>query len=321
MTAAARRARRTAGATGYHEPARTYATSWALLGLLVLGFVSDLLVGGARQHLVGWILATVVVVGIDVVTVRAARAMRSVSVTADELRVGDAAVPRDRISGFERHVDASWPVLGRRPGEGLPRGSAGLALHLVDGSVIAVPTRHPGRLAAALEVSLAVPDIRPARAADLADLPAICARAETLFRVSGIDLPDLPFPSDTMHDAVAVFVADNPAVGFIRLDEIDGNAHIHRLAVIPPRMREGLGTALLEAACAWALGSGYGAVTVITFADVPWNRPFYAARGFVESSEVTPELAELRDWERATGLDGVGRRVVMRRELVRAGAS
>jgi len=31
--------------------------------------------------------------------------------------------------------------------------------------------------------------------------------------------------------------------------------------------------------------------------------------------DITPELVELRDWERAVGLDTLGRRVVMRREL------
>jgi hypothetical protein len=60
---------------------------------------------------------------------------------------------------------------------------------------------------------------------------------------------------------------------------------------------------------------GYPAATVTTFADVPWNAPFFRRRGFVEITELTPELAERRDWERAVGLDGVGPRVVMRRDL------
>lgn len=321
MTTAARRARRAEGAAGYCEPGRTYATSWALAGLLLLAFLGDVLLGGARAHLVGWVLAVVVVVGIDVITVRAARALRSVSVTADELRVGDAVVPRADIIGYERQVDASMPVLGRLAGEGLPRGASSLAVHLVDGSVVAVPTRRPDRLARALELELQVPDIRPADEDDLAQLPDICSRAESLFRVSGLDLPPLPFPTDTMHDAVTVLVAGRPAVGFVRLDEIDGNAHVHRLAVVPPRMRQGLGSALLEAACAWAQAQGYPAVTVITFADVPWNAPFYAARGFVPVEHLTPEIAELRDWERAIGLDAVGARVLMRRELGPAAGS
>jgi hypothetical protein len=53
-----------------------------------------------------------------------------------------------------------------------------------------------------------------------------------------------------------------------------------------------------------------------TYAEIPWNGPYYASRGFVETDEVTPGLAELRAWERDVGLDALGRRCVMRRELV-----
>ena len=85
--------------------------------------------------------------------------------------------------------------------------------------------------------------------------------------------------------------------------------------MLPSHMRQGLGSTLLEAACDWARSAGYPAITVTTFAEVAWNMPFYAARGFAELTTLTPELAELRDWERDVGLDEVGRRVAMRREL------
>ncbi len=32
-------------------------------------------------------------------------------------------------------------------------------------------------------------------------------------------------------------------------------------------------------------------------------------------TELTPELVEIRDWERDVGLDEIGRRIAMRREL------
>jgi GNAT superfamily N-acetyltransferase len=206
-------------------------------------------------------------------------------------------------------------VLGQPMRDGLPRGMPGLAVHLVDGTMLIVPTRRPQKLAEALELSLHVPDIRPAVPEDLAGLPEIDRRAESLFRVAGIDLPEISFPVDELNEAKAIFVAGRPPVGFVRVDEVDGLAHIEELAVIPGRMREGLGTALLEAACAWAEAQGYPASTVITFADVQWNAPFYAGRGFVPVDEISPGLAELRDWEQAVGLDAVGRRIVMRREL------
>jgi GNAT superfamily N-acetyltransferase len=120
---------------------------------------------------------------------------------------------------------------------------------------------------------------------------------------------------DEPRAARVVLVAGRPPIGFAQVDELGGLAHLAELDVIPSRMREGIGSALLEAACAWSREHGYRAITLTTFADVPWNAPFYAARGFVEVRELTPELAEVRDWERARGLDALGRRVAMRREL------
>jgi len=58
-------------------------------------------------------------------------------------------------------------------------------------------------------------------------------------------------------------------------------------------------------------------MTLCTFAEIEWNAPFYAKRGFVPLAQLTPGLKELRDWERDIGLDAVGRRIVMRRELPR----
>ena len=80
-------------------------------------------------------------------------------------------------------------------------------------------------------------------------------------------------------------------------------------------MRQGVGSALLDAACAWAKARGYQAITLTTYADIAWNAPFYQTRGFVELTALTPELSELRTWERDMGLDALGRRIAMRRDL------
>src|SRR5579872_2312189 len=142
----------------FHEPGRTYTSSVVLLALLSVGFFIDVALGGGVAHLVGWIIAVVAVVGIDMLAVHAARTLRSVTVTEDELSVGEASVARKRIIGFERNVDPSAPVIGRALGEGMPRGARGLALHLSDGGVVVVPTRQPERLAEVLEVQLRMPD-------------------------------------------------------------------------------------------------------------------------------------------------------------------
>jgi ribosomal protein S18 acetylase RimI-like enzyme len=304
----------------YREPARSYLSTAALAALIVAGFVLDLILGGAWAHLIGWAIAFVVVVGIDALTVHAARTLRSVAVSGTQVRVGDDVIERSDILGIELGVvdtvaGGDCQILGRTAAEGMPRGCVGLSLHLTGGRRVIVPTRRPQRLAAALEAELAVPEVRPATADDLPLLAEIDSRAETLFTVAGLQLPHIVFPVDKLPNAKAVFVQGRPPVGFVRVEEVDGLAHVEELAVLPSHMRRGIGSALLESACAWAASNGYPAVTLITYADVPWNGPFYAARGFVEVSTLTPQLAELRDWERTVGLDELGRRCVMRRSL------
>jgi GNAT superfamily N-acetyltransferase len=300
----------------YLEPARTYVSSLVLLVVLVAGFLFDLLaLGGGRVHALAWAIGAVVVAGFDALIVHAARTVRSIVVTDDEVRVGDDVLLRSDISGVRLGIEEGLHVLGRRPGEGMPRQTAPLTLQLTDGTAIVVATRHPQRLAEVLGADEVLPEIRTADAADLEELPEIDSRADSLFRVAGMDLPDVPYPVDALHDAKAVFVAGKPAVAFVQVDEVGGVAHVQELAVLPAHMRQGLGSALLDTACKWARAAGYPAITLTTYAEVPWNAPFYAARGFVELTELTPELAELRDWERDIGLDAVGRRVAMRREL------
>jgi len=300
----------------YYEPARTYVTAWALLGLLVAGFVVDLGIGGGARHVWGWLIAVLLVVGVDVLGIHAARVMRSIVVTSSEVRVGEHAVARESIIGVVGDVDPALPVLGLTLRAGLPRGIPGIAVRLDGGELLVVPTRYPDRLAAAIGVSQEVPAVRPAEPGDLALLAEIDDRAESLFRVAGLDLPEIPFPEDELPAAQAIFVAGRPAVGFVWIDEVDGVAHVAELAVIPGRMREGLGTALLDAACNWATAHGYPAITLTTFADVAWNGPFYAARGFtIVVDDPGPGVAALRERERAAGLDAVGERVLMRRDL------
>lgn len=98
--------------------------------------------------------------------------------------------------------------------------------------------------------------------------------------------------------------ADLP-VGYAVVDVVDGNAHLEQISVHPDAGRRGLGTALVQHVCAWARDHGYPAVTLTTFADLPWNAPFYAKLGFgvLTEDELGPELRALRDDETAHGLD------------------
>jgi len=298
----------------YSEPARGDASAWGLGALLTAGLLIDLASGGAAAHLVGWLAAFVIVVGADLLVIRAARAARSIIVTRSELRVGDEVLDRASIDGIA--AEPNGRLLGRRPGEGLPRGTVGLPLLLAGDERVVVPTRHPQALRATLEVGERTPGIRMAGAHETAELIEIERRADTLFAVAGLGpLPDPASARESVRDVCVWLVAGRPPVGFARVDEVDGHAHLEQLSVVPSHMRRGVGSALLEAACEWAVGQGYRAMTLCTFADVDWNAPFFGRRSFVPVTQLTPGLNELRGWERDIGLDVVGRRVVMRRDL------
>ena len=158
--------------------------------------------------------------------------------------------------------------------------------------------------------------IRIAEDDDLEQIADIETRADEVSSVDVVgQLPASRNDPESLRDAAAVLVAGRPVVGFARVDIVDGLAHLEQVSVLPEHSRTEIGSELVEAACRWALEQGFRAMTLITFADVAWNAPFYAARGFREIDRLTPGLAELRDWERDLGLDRVGRRVVMRRDL------
>ena len=157
--------------------------------------------------------------------------------------------------------------------------------------------------------------IRPARVEEFGALRAIEFEADRLFETVGIG----PFVNDDAEDhtgqAELVLVVDDPPIGFVVVELVDGDAHIWQLSVHPDHGRRGLGTALVAAAVEWARGRGLEAMTLTTFRDVPWNAPFYASLGFVVIEDLTPGLAAIRDHERAVGDDDLGPRVAMRLDL------
>ncbi len=157
--------------------------------------------------------------------------------------------------------------------------------------------------------------MRAAEPADLERLPGIEAAADGLFAQA--EIGPLPGCADAAELAAALhmLVAGDPAYGFARIEEVDGAAHLEQLSVHPDHGRSGVGAALLEAACTWAAEQGYRAMTLCTFADVPWNGPFYARHGFEPVDDLSPGLQDLRATEGRLGLDALGTRVVMQRRL------
>jgi len=167
-------------------------------------------------------------------------------------------------------------------------------------------------------------EIRPAALSEFSLLPALEADADQAFATLDPPFPpgapaDFPPPgtAESYAGAFHIMVAGRPPVGFARLEVVDGQAHLAQLAVSPEHARQGIGRALVMAAKAWALEAGFRAMTLCTFAEVPFNGPFYTSCGFAELADRTlaPELRQLRREEAALGLDAMGRRVAMSAEL------
>jgi GNAT superfamily N-acetyltransferase len=175
--------------------------------------------------------------------------------------------------------------------------------------------------------------IEPATAQDLPHLIEVEVAADTLFEVAGYGSTPGPASLHELAEARLLLVArrqpgdqpsdhsadqpQDPPVGYLRIELVAGQPHIEGLSVRPKQMRRGIGTALVNAACEWAAEQRFSQITLCTFADVPWNGPFYAQLGFIEIPAVTPELQALRQHEQQLGLDAMGRRCVMRRPLTR----
>jgi ribosomal protein S18 acetylase RimI-like enzyme len=116
----------------------------------------------------------------------------------------------------------------------------------------------------------------------------------------------------------ATLVVGRPPVGFARLEQVDGHAHIGQLSVLPEYGGLGLGRDLVEASCRLAEERGDAVITLTTFAEVPFNAPWYRRLGFADlSGPLTGELGTVLADE--SDLTSYGTRLVMGRPLGRAG--
>jgi GNAT superfamily N-acetyltransferase len=155
------------------------------------------------------------------------------------------------------------------------------------------------------------PLVRRAELGDLLQLPAIEAAADSLFSSLGItDLPAPGTPADWSH-AWRVLVVGRPVIGFAVLELLDGAVHLEQLSVHPAHGRRGHGGALLAATVEAAREHGADRVTLLTYADVPWNAPFYARHRWRTTTSLTPGLRARRARELELGLDRHGARVAM----------
>lgn len=155
--------------------------------------------------------------------------------------------------------------------------------------------------------------IRRATAADLTVLPDIERSAGECFRDIGmpeIADDDLPAPEDLAGYPFAWVGVEPEPVAYLVAAPVDGCLHIEQVSVHAAAARRGIGRALIEVAGR----AGFPALTLTTFAEVPWNGPYYERCGFVRLApeELPPGLRRIRAAEAARGLDRWPR-VAMRR--------
>lgn len=164
-----------------------------------------------------------------------------------------------------------------------------------------------------------MPGVRHARAWDLRRIAAVEDSGLALFEEVFGDLTGdaLAAPGVEGRDRVEgpgfLLVAGEVGdpVAFAHVVYAEGLAYLAQLSVLPSQGRRGLGSALVRHALEEAWQDGFDALWLTTYRDVPWNGPFYARLGFVETDESEPFLRSQRDRERALGLDRHGPRVAM----------
>lgn len=154
--------------------------------------------------------------------------------------------------------------------------------------------------------------IRPADPVDLPVLPALERAAGEPFRTVGMaEIADDAPPS---VEDLAVFQSagrcwvwddDGTVAAYVLAEEVDGFGHVEQVSLLPSYARRGWGRALIETVGEWAAERGLSGLTLTTFAEVPWNAPYYERLGFrvLADEEQGPRLREIRRTEIARGLD------------------
>ena len=139
--------------------------------------------------------------------------------------------------------------------------------------------------------------IRTARPADAAQLPAVERSAGRAF----LALPSLEWlagdagqPVERHRDwidggyALVAVDEDDAPVGFLSAERQGDTLHLWELSVCHAWQGRGIGRALLTQLIATARRRQVAVLTLTTFRDVAWNRPFYETLGFVTLAE--PDL-------------------------------
>ena len=155
--------------------------------------------------------------------------------------------------------------------------------------------------------------IRVAREDEIARLREIEVEAGRLFRT--VDMAEIAADEALPSAELLTYQRDGRAwvptddagtpVAYLIAAWVDGVVHIEQVSVEPAHAGRGIGAALIEHVAAWARAHGSPALSLTTFAEVPWNAPYYERLGFRRLPEagLTPGLRRIRAEEAAHGLD------------------
>ncbi len=166
--------------------------------------------------------------------------------------------------------------------------------------------------------------VRRARPDELSAVRDVDVEAKALFRqtrhawIADSEPEPLSF-FVTREDAGLLWVATDSAdkpVGHAAFSDLDGLLHLQQISVATAWQRRGVGRRILDGAFHFYRGRGVSRVTLTTFTDVPFNRPYYLRLGFADLTvdEDDPRFGPLFAHEAAMGLD-MSARVAMVREL------
>jgi len=153
------------------------------------------------------------------------------------------------------------------------------------------------------------PNLRVARASELKAIVAIDDDASSLYVDAGRGLTLSPhFHAFELAEqarwresleagrvTVAVDANDQP-IAFAALGYVDAEAHLQQISVTRAWMKRGIGHVLMKHVLDWAGPS----LWLTTYADIPWNRPFYERLGFtcVSEDRCGPEMRAVLEEER-----------------------
>ena len=174
--------------------------------------------------------------------------------------------------------------------------------------------------------------IRLAKGSEIDEILEVELIAGQRFREYGIDIPEDEIEEDDETNEgdqfgdehregienerlwVAV-TPDHQIVGFALAQEIDDEGHLREIDVLPDFGRKGIGRALINTVATWCTKQGFDSLSLTTFKDVPWNRPYYEKLGFhiIADSDLSGELQVMVQEERERSSHA---RVPMRRVLI-----